>query len=290
LNRNQKKPQSTICGLVSNWNFSADPVPRWRRRQTLEKLWASRHRRPDWAPIKPMIHKAEWTIYFIYAPDGLLSSAHRFTLSRLKNLGVNLLVVCATPKVSSVPIELNKYADALLWKALDGYDFSAYTLALQQISQQSSNADVIVMNDSVFGPFSNLKECIARSPWDLTGFTASSQVEHHIQSYAYGLKGVNRIRMLKMATVFFPFFAISDAKTVVAIQELRLARIASRSMKVGALWYGDVKDVIDPTLVRPFELIDAGFPFLKRSLLGKHKKFQNTDEVIARLERLGHPI
>ena len=96
--------------------------------------------------------------------------------------------------------------------------------------------------------------------------------------------------MRNLASVFFPFAALSRASDVIAVQETRLARVAARSMKVGAFWFGEADKILDLTLVLPFELLDAGFPFLKRSLLGKHKAFQNTDSVLSILEAYGHPL
>lgn len=287
---NSGKTLSCIPGLSRNWDFVCDAVPCWRRRQVAELMWRNGHRRPVWASLKPLMEKAEWTVYFLYAPQRVLTAAQRFTLRRLKDSGVNLLVVCAAKEASMIPEEINAYADALFWKALEGYDFSAYTLALRQISYRSPGANVLVINDSVYGPFTDLETCLKPSKWDLTGFTASSQLAHHIQSYVFSLKCVDRARMLKLAPVFFPVLAFSDPNAVINLQELRLARIASRSMGGGALWYGDAKHVIDPTLVRPFELIDAGFPFLKRSLVGKYKKFQDTEQVKSLLNELGHPV
>jgi len=225
----------------------------------------------------------------MYTPDGVVSKSHRFTLEHLRDLGLPVFVVCATSNPDLVPQELTRYCDALYWKGLSGYDFSGYTLALREISRSSPGADVFVMNDSVFGPFSDLREVIAKAPWDLTGFTSSNQLTNHIQSYAFILRNVDRTRMAKLSTVFFPYFAISNPNAVVRVQETRLARVAARHMTVGAAWYADYNEVIDPTLVRPLELLDAGFPFLKRSLIGKHKSFINTDTVRSRLELLGHP-
>lgn len=282
--------ESVIPGLVKNWNFHSPPVPRWQRREVMEILIRNSHFRPRSFVIKPLTQKLIWFVYFIYAPSGELTLAHKFTLSRLKDLGGGVCVVCATKDRSLIADELSITADAVFWKSLEGYDFSAYTLALWEISSHSPGADVFIMNDSVFGPFTDLRPFLKKSPWDLTGFTASSQLNYHIQSYAFMLGSVNRMRMLTLSSVFLPFFALSNPSDVVKVQETRLARVAARTMKVGAFWFGDQKDVIDPTLLRPFELIDAGFPFLKRSLFGKHKKFQDTDAVSARLESLGHPV
>lgn len=239
--------------------------------------------------IKAVTQKHTWVVYFMYAPDGMLSTSHRFTLERLRDLGLSVFVVCATSRSDLIPHGLSAYCDALFWKGLSGYDFSAYTLALREISCSSPGADVFVMNDSVFGPFSDIRQDIARAPWDLTGFTSSNQVTNHIQSYAFIMRGVDKSRMAKLSTVFFPYFAMSDASGVIQVQETRLARVAARYMKVGAFWYGDRNEIIDPTLVRPIALLDAGFPFLKRSLLNKHKSFINAEVVHSRLEQLGHP-
>ena len=279
-----------ISGLVQDWDFQPSRVARWERRAALESFVRSAHRRPAWAEIKALTQKRCWIVYFMYAPDGTITPSQQFTLSRLKDLAQPVLIVCSCPDRNRIPDGLSRYCDALLWKDLPGYDFSAYTLALRQISRKSPGADVLVMNDSVFGPFTDLRQILCEDRWDLTGFTASSQLTNHIQSYAFRLRDVSPQRMTRLSSVFFPFFALSDSRVVVHVQEIRLARVAARSMKVGAYWFGDAKDVIDPSLVRPAELLDAGFPFLKRSLLGKHKRFIDRDLVIARLEQNGHPI
>jgi lipopolysaccharide biosynthesis protein len=279
-----------IPGLIANWTFKPSVVARWERRKAIETMWEHAHKRPTHKKIKAVTQKQTWVVYFMYSPDGLCSTFHRFTLERLRDIGIPVFVVCATPSPDSLPQGLSSYCDALYWKGLAGYDFSGYTLALREISRRSPGADVLVMNDSVFGPFSDLREVIAKAPWDLTGFTASNQLTNHIQSYAFILRGVNKTRMAKLSTVFFPYFAMSNANAVICLQETRLARVAARHMKVGALWYGDCDEVIDPTLVRPLELLDAGFPFLKRSLISKQKSFISADIMRSRLELLNHPM
>jgi lipopolysaccharide biosynthesis protein len=263
---------------------------RWERRRMIETFFRFAQRSPAWAQVKAIVPKPVWLVYFMYAPGGVLTAAHRFTLARLKDSGLPLLVVCACADPQRIPADLRGICDALLWKALSGYDFSAYTRALHQISRHSPGADVIVINDSVFGPFTDLRPVLANSPWALTGFTASSQLTNHIQSYAFCLRQVDRMRMTRLAPVFFPALAFSEPQAVIALQETRLARVAARSMKVGALWFGAAEQVLDPTLVLPMELLDAGFPFLKRSLLAKHQSFIERDLVLERLGRLGHPV
>jgi hypothetical protein len=61
--------------------------------------------------------------------------------------------------------------------------------------------------------------------------------------------------------------SIPHQHDVIQVQETRFARVAARSLRVGAYWFAEKEQVLDPTLFRPIELITAGFPFLSvRSL------------------------
>ncbi|MBD8563031.1 hypothetical protein IFU01_02000 [Oxalobacteraceae sp. CFBP 8763] len=281
---------STIDGVTTDWDFTPSPIMRWERRQMAERFARAVHRRPASHVVVPASAQKAWVVYFLFAPDGVLHAAHRFTLARLREEGLPILVVCSCADKSRMPADLPALCDALLWKATPGYDFSAYTLALRHLSRRSPGADVIVMNDSVFGPFTPLRPVLDSGRWDLTGFTASSELTNHVQSYAFCLRDVTPARMARLATVFFPFGALSAPQDVIALQETRMARVAARSMTVGALWFGDATRVHNPTLVKPMELLDAGFPFLKRALLTKSSNYIERDVVLERLARLGHPL
>jgi len=279
-----------VAGVDHNWDFVPSVVPRWRKRQVVEKvLWNSRLA-PRWHALTPVTPQAYWTVYFMFCPDGLFTSYHKFTLSRLRDAGHNIMVVCATKEAAGIPKEVAHYANALYWKALNGYDFSAYALALREISRRSPHANVFVLNDSVFGPFNDVSAVLANPPWAFTGYTASSQIENHIQSYAFVLQDVSPRRMRALAGIMFPWTSFNLAWDVICVQETRFARVASKSMRVGAFWYAPHETIIDPTLVRPVELVDAGFPFVKRSLLSKHAKLQEPAKIRELVFSLGHEV
>ncbi|MFG6485066.1 rhamnan synthesis F family protein [Roseateles sp. BYS78W] len=287
---NPSESPPAIPGLIRNWTFQPSPV-RWSERlRTANRVLRHGGRAPASATLKPASPAARWMVYFVYAPDVELTAGQRFTLERLRALALPVLVVCACPRDAAVLQVLRGLCDALLWKDLPGYDFSAYRLALSHLAARSPGADVLVMNDSVYGPFSDLREVFDTAPWALAGFTASNQRAAHIQSYAFLLRDVRPAMLLRLAPVLLPGVAFNQFRHVVDLQEARFARVAARSMSVGALWFGDVQDVSDPPLARPMELLDAGFPFLKRSLLGKHQGLIERDAVLARLEALGHPL
>jgi len=287
---NAPEASAAIPGLTRNWTFQPAAVRVSERLRTANRVLRYASRAPASAVLKPARPAARWVVCFVYVPGAGLSAGQRFTLERLKALALPVLVVCACPRDSAVLPVLRELCDALLWKDLPGYDFSAYRLALSHLAAHSPGADVLVMNDSVYGPFSDLREVFDTAPWGLTGFTASNQRAPHIQSYAFLLRDVRPSTMVWLAPVLLPGLAFNQFRQVVDLQETRFARVASRSMSVGALWFGDVRDVSDPTLARPLELLDGGFPFLKRSLLGKHQGIIEREAVLARLEALGHPL
>lgn len=280
----------TIAGMTRRWDFVPTPVQRWRIRQAVEIVVRNSRPRPGWQAILPLSPQHDWTVYFLFAPDGVLTPTHRFALARLRDAGHRLMVVCAAPSPSVIPADVHAFVDALYWKGLSGYDFSAYSAALREISRRSPHADVLVINDSVYGPFTDVRAVLAHAPWELTGFTATSQVENHIQSYAFVLKDVTPARMRALATVMFPWRALSNPHDVIQVQETRFARVAAKSLKVGAYWFAEKEQVLDPTLFRPIELIASGFPFLKRSLTGKHQTLQDVEQIRELLFSLGHPV
>ncbi len=245
---------------------------------------------PTRVALRQISQRRRWIVYFAYLPGGVLEDSHRFTLARLREADAGLAIVCATRSADTIPAELATMADALYWKDLPGFDFSAYTLALREIALHSPGADVLVLNDSVFGPFVPIDTLWDQMRWDLTGFTASGQVQNHIQSYAFHFRDWNDAKLRALRTIFPERTAYDDYRSAVYGQETRFATVAARSMSVGSLWYADDIRCNDPTIFAALPLVEAGFPFLKRSLLSKNAHFVDTDAVKAFLRRQGHAV
>jgi len=263
--------------------------PSWKKRvRRLQNVLLHRHARPAIAAIKSVFPAARWSVFFAFCPNGQLSISQRFSLERLRDIGVPLLVVAGTREPSILPLELLDLGDALYWKAIPGYDFSAYTIALEAIAAKSEGATIFFMNDSVFGPFHDIRQDAFMSPWEFTGWTACGKIQNHLQSYAFSIRTVNADRLDALRTVFFRRFVFNRAEAVIACQETRLASVAVKSMTAGSLWYPLEREV-DATVALPFELLNDGFPFLKKSLLGKYRHFQDCNQVRECLLRHHHP-
>ncbi|MBB4155145.1 lipopolysaccharide biosynthesis protein [Sphingomonas jinjuensis] len=277
-----------IADFDRNWTYRPSPFDAQLAGSRLLRRMLLRGRAPRAQTIVAADAAARWTCYFAYLPDGVAAPLHLYTLDRLAAEPGRLLVVCATDSPDAIPAAIRERADALIWKSLGGFDFSGYRLMLRHLAERSPGADVFVMNDSVFGPFASPAAVLADRAWDLTAFTASTRIENHIQSYAFQLRALTPERFAALASVFGPTF--NRYTDVVLCQETRFARVAAKTMSVGACWFADSARVFNPTLDRGVALAHAGLPFVKRSLLGRHGHREDSEAVRALLEDAGHPI
>lgn len=278
-----------INALERNWTFHrSEPDALMRLSQW--SIFPNLRRAPGRTAIRSVTPRSRWIFYFIYAPQGVIDDAHRFTLEKLRRADAGLAVICAAPSADKIPAELHDQVDALYWKDLPGFDFSAYAIALAETVRHSRGADILVMNDSVFGPFGPVDDLWSKMAWDLTGFTASGQVQNHIQSYAFMIRGMDARKLRNLRSVMPERFAFNDYLGVVYGQETRFARVAARNMSVGALWYADDVRCGNPSIFAALALVRAGFPFLKRALFTKSAYAYDRGEVLAALEECGHPV
>lgn len=279
----------TLDDLVKDWTFEQSTPWRgaWAHRTRARLM--GRRAPPVHRVIRPVTQADRWILYFMYLPDGGLTAAHRFTIRRLAETDARLLIIAAVSDVGGAPPDGLTESHALILKALGGYDFSAYAIGLNQIAQLSCGADLFVLNDSVFGPFTSLDAEFASSPWDLTGYTASSLIENHVQSYAFLMRSVDQTLVRSLSPVLSPRFAYDRYKDVIFQQETRFARAASRRISVGARWFSSSDVGTDPSFFAAIPLLEAGFPFLKKSVFHRRPDIYDPDVIAGILENLDHP-
>lgn len=284
------RPQpADAATLTQDWSFRSSR-PRLRQRVA---RWRStllgRIPFPAHTVLRAVSTNSLWCCYFVYLPDDTLTNAHRFTVTELRRQGFAVLVLCACSNATRVPAELYRLADAIVWKDLPGYDFSGYALGLRLLAANSPGADVLVLNDSVLGPFADLREWLGRARWDITAFTASGALENHIQSYAFFVRALTVPRLHDLAPAITERWAARGFRDAVYLQETQLGRIAARRMTVGAFWYGAAKGGQDPVLSAGPSLVERGMPFLKRSFFGKFHDVHEHVAIRALLAARGHP-
>ena len=276
-------------GAITNWTY-VPSRPTWRDTTNRVMARLKRQASPDAELLKPPKGHGRWLLYFLFLPNGQLTIQHLFTLERLAAEDARLMIVCACPPGHPVLANLMERCSALCWKAINGFDFSAYAFGLTELAHHVPGSDVLVLNDSMLGPFASLCPFIEQAPWSLSGFTANSQLENHLQSYAFILKGVDLGIVNYLSAAMSTKWSYNRIGQVILLQETRLARVAQKNMSVGAFWYTDGSRYQDLCLNCPEQMLDAGFPLLKRSLFGKFAGvFQSTTAMQDLLRRIGHP-
>lgn len=276
-------------GARTNWSYAPSRT-KWETRWRRWPARLTRRKAPAWKMLKPPAVKGRWLLYFMFLPQGQITPQHRFTLERLAAEDASLMIVCACPPDHAVLFELEQRCDALYWKDLEGFDFSAYAIGLTELAQRVPDSDVLVLNDSVLGPFAPLTPFMDQAPWRLTGLTANALSENHLQSFAFIVRQINMDFIQAVAPAMSTAWCYNEIGPVIFLQETRLARVASRHMTVGAFWYTDGSQYLDLCLNCPEQMLDAGFPLLKRSLVGKFAgAFQDRAAMQGLLQRLGHP-
>ena len=297
--------------LIRDWTFAPSSPSMLSRLSRLKSRLTGPVPRPAFQVVKPFYPARRWNVLFLYLPGGRPSAGQLFTLARMAQMEGKLAVIAALPTDAPVPNDLDA-ADALLRKEMPGYDFSAYTLAAEQIAMHSPGARVYVQNDSVFGPFGDIDRLVEEAPWDFTGFLASSLLENHAQSFAFVVDRLDEAWLGALRPVLFERIAFDRYRDVVNLQETRLARIAARHGSVGAHWFDPYSktsetpfhEVVarklgmrptgpvqtsDASLIHALVLLEKGFPFLKVSLLDRNAHLSDRDRLLAALRERGHP-
>jgi lipopolysaccharide biosynthesis protein len=153
-----------------------------------------------------------------------------------------------------------------------GYDFGSWATAMHSYPSLRSARMVLLMNDSLAGPFAPIDHLLGRfhrSTAQVWAMTDTEQLGHHLQSYCLGFReGCLDDRPLRR------FWERIGAETsrddVIDRYELGLGRILRRahySTDVAIEGWRVVDGDDNPTIIGWRRLLDLGFPFVKRQIL-----------------------
>jgi GT2 family glycosyltransferase len=159
----------------------------------------------------------------------------------------------------------------ILRKPNFGYDFGSWSVALQAIPEIKLADEVILMNDSLIGPFSNLTkilEAMKNSSFDITGLTDSLEFSHHIQSYMMHFKN-DSLRDQAIWSFWRNVKDLGERDSVIRSYELGLSRLAvENGFYIGAMFPFNITPDRRgaSSKLNALSLIESGFPFVKFNL------------------------
>ena len=186
----------------------------------------------------------------------------------LSDEGYAVVVVSSSPRVPD-PRGLPPSAVVVARPNL-GYDFGSWATALRLLPTVRDGAEVVLTNDSMVGPFAPLGPVLARArDADVWAATSSLQISPHLQSYFLRFApGV--LAHPGLVNFFDGVRHLTNKVAVVHRYEIGLTRAVRRAglrtaagFPAAALGAGTA----NPTIVAWRELLEAGYPFFKWTLL-----------------------
>lgn len=170
-----------------------------------------------------------------------------------------------------------------------GYDFGSWSAALATYPGLAEKPLVVLTNDSLLGPAGPLDELLRRieaSKADIWSATDNRRPTEHLQSYLLAFRDGALAR--EPLAGFFASVSPRDSKgDVVRSYEFGLTAIADAhglSREVG--WSKadlGIDDATESAYASWRELLDAGFPFVKRALVEVKHLAGDREAVLARL-------
>ena len=101
-------------------------------------------------------------IYVTYDSENIVDDYIAYMLKELHTVSDRIVVVCNYKYIAKGMENVQPYADTILYRENKGYDGGAYKEALEQIKDIESYDEVILSNDTFFGPFISLDEIFQR--------------------------------------------------------------------------------------------------------------------------------
>jgi len=184
---------------------------------------------------------------------------------------VVLISACESTKVLEINDDIRQNI-TIIRKPNIGYDFGSWSVAMQLLPSSRSARQVIVVNDSLVGPFTGLKDlftALESSSFDVTGITDSIQIRHHIQSYLLHFKN-GSFQNPEIIDFWNNIFVQENKFGVIKSYELGLtAKAQAANLYVGALYSWNLVGQYwqNPSVACWSRLIDLGFPFVKRQVV-----------------------
>lgn len=146
-----------------------------------------RYTRRTWAGADPHKDSSYQAVYVHYDPEGIV---HDYVIEQLRQLVAarfRITFVSNARRWSSATAEpVSALCRQVIWRRNVGYDFGAYKDGIAALGDLGRCDRLLIMNDSVYGPFRPLTEVlqsIDQSQADIWGITDSWDGHYHLQTY-----------------------------------------------------------------------------------------------------------
>jgi lipopolysaccharide biosynthesis protein len=202
-----------------------------------------------WPGADPCAGSKREAVYVHYDRYGVV---HDYVIHQLRELidaGFRVTFVTNSRNFKeSNATEVAPYCRQILLRRNVGHDFGAYKDGIAAVGDLSRITCLLLMNDSVYGPFRPLKDLLAAvdpQHTDVWGITDSWEHNYHIQTY-FILFFERALRLPEFAWFWQRLPYVNDRLWVIRHGELKLTRILTeRKMRAAVLApYWDAAEIV----------------------------------------------
>jgi glycosyltransferase involved in cell wall biosynthesis len=247
--------------------------------------------------LKPVA--ADWIgrracLFVHFDPDDRIDPYVVHYLSALKRSGVDPILISSSELDAAAVAEVEPILAGTVCRQNLGRDFSGWALALELFPQLLNCDEVIIANDSVYGPVGDLGTLFGRMqavPWDVWGVAESLEIERHFQSWFVCFRQA-ALRSETFRSFWGGVLPLNDKTAIIENYEVPIARMfKSQGFEVGAVvGCGQLKARVgNPTLHPWRNLLDLGVPFVKVQLLRDNPLNTDLSGWISEVSRRGYP-
>lgn len=254
-------------------------------------------------------------VYFSYDPDARVDAASRYLLDALRDHVQHLAIVVNGPLDEESHAWASDHAEVVLERENEGFDVGAYRYAIDALRDTHADADELILaNFTSFGPVGDLGEIFDRAAltdadiWGLTAhgpltpnpYTHRGVMPEHLQSHFLAVR-----RPVLESAAWREYWQtmpeITSYSDSIQLHEARFTPwMRARGFSVAALWErpvraGEQSPAANATIERPLELLEAGYPLVKRRLawhepLELDHRGSLTAETFAAMAERGYPM
>ncbi|HVG11778.1 MAG TPA: rhamnan synthesis F family protein, partial [Flavisolibacter sp.] len=218
-------------------------------------------------------------LFASYSFTGKVASYVFHYLDALKAEGFSIIFISTSKLTADCQEKLRSHCAAIIEKENAGLDFASWQCALKMSGWGQGSSEILLANDSVFGPFHPLGPIFSTMSkrFDVWGMTDNYDIDYHIQSYFVHFNE----RVIK-STAWLQFWQGMDTvgiskADIIRRFEVGLSRtLIDAGFKLGVHTSidtlmrsagGNDREISPPLVYWQPLLKKFNFPFLKRELL-----------------------
>ncbi len=243
--------------------------------------WSPAAHRADLHIVKPIVQSmaGEVCLFVSYAAKPELKHHVRVHLQHLLRAGLQVVLILNTdlaPEQFALPPELMAQLSGVLVRQNLGFDFAAWAHAYALCEQRDRWTRLYLVNDSIVGPFKTaafdrIIDRIRASKADMVGLTENIWPLLHVQSF-FLVFNATALRHAAVSQVFENTLSLPTKDQVIHLYEINLTRyLTQHGLRCEALFPHMSQDMhnANDTYFRWDQLVQAGFPYIKASLLSE---------------------